>query len=146
MNDIDTTITLARRWAAAKVPFLHLGRDQNGADCIGLLVYATGYARTQPPAYSRDPHHGLLESQLELAFGPAAVSAGREGVTMDQLQVGDKVAMSYGRGDSRHVGIIAEHPVHAGHLSLIHTDASVGRVTEHIIDERWLKRIRKVHR
>ena len=146
MNDVDTRITLARRWVALRVPFLHLGRDRNGSDCIGLLVYSIGHDEKDVPAYSRDPHHGLLERELERVFGPPVVTAGREGVQAEQLRVGDVVAMAYGRGNPRHVGFIAEHPVYAGHLSMIHTDAMVGEVTEHSIDDHWLARIRKVHR
>jgi len=146
MNDVDTRITLARRWATAKVPFLHQGRDANGADCIGLLVYATGYAEGDIPAYSRDPHDGLLEAQLDGAFGPAAVVVGAEGAQEGDLRPGDLVAMTYGRRECRHVGIVAQHPVHASSLSMIHTDAMVGKVTEHILDERWLRRIRRVYR
>lgn len=145
MNTVDQRITLARRWVNAKVPFLHQGRDENGADCIGLLVYCTGYPEGAIPSYSRDPHHGLLEYHLDAAFGAPVHTAGPEGVQGGQLLPGDLVAVAYGRA-VRHVGVIALHPVHAPHLSVIHTDAMVGRVTEHILDERWLKRIRKVYR
>lgn len=145
MNTVDQRITLARRWAAAEVPFLHQGRNEYGSDCIGLLVYCTGYPEDEIPSYSRDPHNGLLEWHLEAAFGAPVCTAGPEGVQVGQLRPGDLVALAYGRA-VRHVGVIALHPVHAGCLSLIHTDSSVGKVTEHILDEPWLKRIRKVHR
>jgi hypothetical protein len=61
------------------------------------------------------------------------------------LRPGDAVAMAYGR-PIRHVGIVAEHPAYPAYLSLIHTDSTLGRVTEHILDAKWLRRIRQVYR
>ncbi len=145
MNSVKERIRLARLWVDAQVPFHHLGRDENGSDCIGLLVYCTGYPVDKVPAYPRDPYRGMLERQLEAAFGPPVLSLGREGAEAVTLQPGDLVAMAYGL-PVRHVGILAQHPAYPGHLSLIHTDLTVGRVTEHILDDLWLQRIRKVWR
>lgn len=145
MNDIEERIRLAREWVELEVPFMHLGRDTNGADCIGLLVHCIGYPEERIPAYPRDPYKGKLEAELELALGPHVLAAGSEGVAPGTLLPGDVVAMAYGT-PVRHVGIVAQHPAYPGHLSLIHTDLTVGRVTEHILDELWLGRIRKVWR
>lgn len=145
MNTVEERIRLAREWVEAQVPFHHLGRDENGADCIGLLVHCIGYPESKIPAYPRDPYRGKLEAELELALGPPVLTLGRDGADGATLLPGDLVAMAYG-APVRHVGIVAQHPAYPGHLSLIHTDLTVGRVTEHILDDLWLQRIRKVWR
>lgn len=82
--------------------------------------------------YSRQPHAGLLESHLERVLGKPK----------DTLEVGDIVAIKY-LGPIRHVGIIGDHP---DGISLIHTDSGVGRVVEHRIDEKWMRRIKQNYR
>lgn len=59
------------------------------------------------------------------------------------IRPGDAVAMAYG-GPIRHCGLVADD-IHGG-LSLIHTDSILGRVTEHPLDQKWLRRIRRVYR
>lgn len=145
MNTVEQRIELARAWVALEVPFLHLGRNALGADCVGLLVYALEYPEGRIPAYPRDPYQGKLEAELTAALGEPVARGGADGVGAATLLPGDVVAMAYGR-PVRHVGFIAEHPAYPGHLSLIHTDSSVGKVTEHILDERWLSRIKLVYR
>lgn len=122
------------------VPFRHQGRNPAvGIDCIGLLVLACRDAGMPVDDfdrvnYARDPHDGLLEQHLQVAFG-APVSG---------LQPGDIVAMAYGR-PVRHLGIVGQRD---GALSLIHTSdaASVKRVVEHGIDAKWRRRIKRVYR
>lgn len=125
-----------RARALIGVPWVHQGRNLAvGLDCIGLLavVFAgTRYAEHDCTEYGRDPHDGLLERHLRSVFG----------APRDDVQQGDVVAMRY-VGPIRHVGIVGDHP-HG--LSLIHTDASIGRVTEHRIDEKWARRIALVFR
>lgn len=116
------------------VPWRHQGRDPaKGIDCAGLLIYAfevTG----QTPSYGRDPHHGLMDATIQRFLGPPVDGP---------MQPGDAVSMAYA-GDVRHCGIIGDHP--DGGLSLIHTDSIVGCVTEHRLDAKWLRRIRRVYR
>lgn len=115
------------------VPFRHQGRSRSGLDCIGLLVRSLldiGRRVKDVTTYGPDPHHGLLEENLTREFGP---SHGKS-----DLQPGDIVSIAYARA-TRHVGIIGEY-LHGG-LSLIHTDQSVGRVTEHRLDAKWHRRI-----
>lgn len=145
ITTVEERIGRARVWVDLQVPFLHLGRDTNGSDCIGLLIYCIDYPESSIPTYPPDPYKGRLEAELELALGPPVQAVGREGVDPATLLPGDVVAMAYGL-PVRHVGIVAQHPAYPGHLSLIHTDSNVGRVTEHIIDETWARRIRKVWR
>lgn len=136
-----------RELADAKVPFLHQGRDFNGIDCVGALVYAFQY-QGKLPAYPRDPINGELEVHLRAVFGEPILERRR---TLDpppplaSLQPGDVVSMQY-RGPVRHVALVAPHVAIAGALSLIHTDSMLGRVTEHILDTKWHRRIMQVWR
>lgn len=115
-------------------PFQHQGRSRRGLDCVGLVVLALadcGRAVEDVTNYGRDPHLGLLESNLVREFGPA--------ISLDDLQPGDIVAIAFA-GAARHVAIVGDY-VHGG-LSLIHTDESLGAVVEHRVDGAWAKKIR----
>ena len=135
--------TVDRAREMLDIPFLHQGRDRHGIDCIGLLAYACEYPTAQIPAYPRDPLRNQLEQHLDTVLGAPVLTS--VGVGKSALQVGDIVAMAY-TGATRHVGLVAQHPQYPGELSLIHTDSRLGRVTEHILDEKWLRRIRRVYR
>ena len=137
MND-----AVERARALLNTPFVHLGRDGKGIDCIGLVAHAVAYDAAELPAYPRDPVNGELERYLEEALGPPTLTAP---ITDDELQAGDIAVMQY-RGPLRHVGLVADHPTIKGVHSLIHTDSMVGKVTEHILDAKWLRRIEKVWR
>lgn len=137
-----TLKSVERARSLKDVPFLHQGRDLNGIDCVGLLVYALEYDLDKVPAYPADPINGELENAMAAAFGPAKMN---KPIWPQDLREGDVAALQY-RGPIRHVGIIANHPSIPNVLSLIHTDSSVGKVTEHILDAKWLRRIEKVWR
>lgn len=129
------------------VPFVHQGRTPRGLDCIGLVTLAlqdaglTQYAlhAENRVDYGRDPNAGLLEQRLEVIFG-APVARGP--VDLAELQPGDVVAIRFA-GPIRHVALIGAGP---GYPTLIHTDSSLGRVTEHRIDPKWQRRIALVFR
>jgi uncharacterized protein YijF (DUF1287 family) len=113
-------------------------------DCIGLIAYSQSYPMEKLPFYPRDPYNNELEKNLDRIVGlPVIVCAA--GVQRSDLLAGDIVAMAYAK-HVRHVALIADHPAYAGHLSIIHTDSNVGKVTEHILDQKWLRRIRRVYR
>jgi hypothetical protein len=137
----DEVIERARQLVALKVPFLHQGRDLNGIDCVGTLVYAFDY-KGALPAYSRDPVKGELERQLETLFGPPVIEYPKE---LSELQPRDICAIQY-KGPIRHVGMIVPHVNIAGAISLIHACSSRDCVTEHIINRAWLRKIEKVWR
>lgn len=137
----DGAIERMRELAAAGVPFLHQGRDFNGIDCVGGLCYAFQY-EGEVPAYPRDPVNGELERNLKRAFGPWIME---KPASVEDLRAGDIVSMQYA-GPTRHVALVADHPTIPGQLSLIHTDSRLGRVTEHILDHKWFRRIVKVWR
>lgn len=134
--------SIAERARALKdVPFLHQGRDENGIDCVGLLARAVEYPIDQIPSYPRDPYNRELEKAMTFAFGEPVIKK----PWPDQLREYDMVAMQY-RGPIRHVGIVLNHPTIPNALSLIHTDSMLGKVTEHILDAKWIRRIELVWR
>ncbi|WP_396615441.1 hypothetical protein ACHZ97_14280 [Lysobacter soli] len=125
-------VEIARR--SIGVPWLHQGRDPAvGIDCVGLLVLAFEYPGPTPD-YGRDPFDGLLESHLQAHFGASRT---------DGVRVGDVLAFAFA-GAVRHVGLVGDYLY--GGLSLIHTDSHLGRVTEHPLDAKWLRRVRGVYR
>lgn len=145
----DKVIERARELVDAKVPFLHQGRDFSGIDCVGALVYAFQY-EGEIPAYPRDPVNGELEKSLEHVFGKPLMVIDRFNplTTANELQPKDIISIQY-RGPIRHVAIVAEYPDqrnYPGARSMIHTDSNVEKVTEHILDRKWLRRIVKVWR
>ncbi|MBV7475403.1 NlpC/P60 family protein [Pseudoxanthomonas sp. PXM05] len=125
----------ARQWLG--VPFAHQGRTEWALDCVGLLVMAARGAgipiqdRTDyPPA----PNADALDQRLQEQLG--------EPVSKDGIRPGDIVTIKF-NWQPRHVGIVGEHD---GRLTLIHTSFGVGRVTEHAINDAWLRRIHRVYR
>ena len=145
MNKIGA-IERARELVAAKVPFLHQGRDFSGIDCIGALRYIFQY-EGELPAYPADPIHGELEANLDRIVGQPVIVVPRLQplTTQDQLSSLDIVTMQYA-GPTRHVAFVLPHINIPGVLSIVHTDAMLGCVTEHILDVKWLRRIVKVYR
>lgn len=146
----DQYIARMRELVAAKVPFIHQGRTFAGIDCVGALLYALEY-EGEVPAYPRDPVNGELERELRRVFGDPVVertSTVSPPIELSLLQPGDIVSMQYA-GPVRHVAMLAMHIDQRncpGALSVIHTDSSLGRVTEHILDAKWLRRIMRVWR
>lgn len=136
-----------RELVAARAPFVHQGRNVAGIDCVGALIHAFQYSG-DVPAYPQDPVNGELERELRRVFGEPILeraSTLANPLRLGDMAPGDIVSMQY-RGPVRHVAILANHPTIRGSLSVIHTDAMLGRVTEHILDDKWVRRIMRVWR
>ena len=148
MNTVDKDRIIERaHWIAAQnVPFVHQGRSLAGIDCVGALAWILEYAG-DIPAYPRDPVGGELERELEKVLGTPILTYSRVSKLEDPsvLQACDIVSMQYA-GPIRHVGIVVPHISIPNQLSLVHTDSDVGRTTECILDDYWLRRIMKVWR
>ena len=142
----DNAIDRIRELVSAKVPFLHQGRTFEGIDCVGALAYAYDY-QGEIPAYPEDPVNGELERELQRIFGEPYLVIDRMNpiTTQEDLQPLDILSMQY-KGPIRHVAMVVPHVNIPGVLSVAHTDAMLGRVTEHILDVKWLRRIVKVWR
>lgn len=112
------------------VPFKHQGRNPEfGIDCIGLVKLSLALLGVVTPDrrnYPRDPD-GTLNDAMRSVFGPEAFG----------LRADDAVSIRY-KGQARHVAIVGEN---RNGLTLIHTDARIGRVVEQPLDDRWRKRI-----
>lgn len=118
------------------VPWVHQGRDpKTGIDCIGLGLLA--FEVTSRADYGRHPHNGMLRSHLIEHFGEPVEDAPRVG---DVLELAGSARSRVGR----HVAIVGDYRY--GGLSLIHTDNQVGCVTEHELDDHWMRRITGVFR
>ncbi|MBT9158792.1 MAG: hypothetical protein DDT26_00039 [Dehalococcoidia bacterium] len=135
-------VKIARARMLLGVPYLHLGRDRNGIDCIGLLAYACAVESEKVPVYPADPVNGELERSLADHFGPAVI---RGLPSVDELLVGDVLAIQY-RGPVRHVAIVGDYWLPGHRFSMIHTDAALGRVVEHALDFKWIRRVCAVYR
>lgn len=143
----EHAIERMRELVAAGVPFVHQGRDMTGIDCVGALAYAFAYAG-DVPAYPQDPINGELERELCRVFGaPVLERASTLAPPIDPalLRPLDVVSMQY-KGPVRHVAMVVPHINIPGALSVVHTDAMLGRVTEHILDFKWVRRIVRVWR
>lgn len=143
----DGAIERIRELVDAKVPFLHQGRSFAGMDCIGALEHAFQY-KGWIPDYSEDPVNGELERALRKILGApffefqAKINPLK---SPEVLQPIDILTMQY-RGPTRHVALVVPHISIPNVLSIVHTDAMLGRVTEHILDHKWLRRVTKVWR
>lgn len=138
----DHALERMRELVAMQVPFAHQGCTANGLDCVGGLRFALQY--DEPVLnYSRDPINGELERELRRILGaPIFYRANIKTdpvVTNATLRPLDIVSMHFA-GPVRHVGMIGDYPA-KGELSLIHTSASIGRVVEHRLDDKWRRRI-----
>lgn len=143
----ENALERARELVQARVPFVHQGRDFNGIDCVGALAYIFQYDGGIP-SYPDNPVNGELELNLEQVFGlPLGVYNRHNPVRLEDLQPLDVLSMQY-RGPARHVALVVPYvnPRFPGVLSIVHTDSMVERVTEHILDLAWLRRIVKVWR
>lgn len=131
----------ARKFLGAK--FIHQGRTANGMDCAGLLKLSErllGRELQDWKGYGRQPHAGLLRQIIEENYGPAIA----EGPSaLDSMQPGDKILMRF-ESEPQHIAICGMTGY--GELSMIHTYGSVGKVTEHRIDEHWASKIVAVYR
>lgn len=120
------------------VKHAHMGRSENGLDCVGLL-WLTGQRCGLD--FVDSPHYGRQPGRDNDSFGLRGylVQNFGEPVTRDP-QPNDVLLLRLGRFPS-HVALVAPNP-HG--LSMIHTHHRSGRVVEHRIDARWQKRIVEV--
>lgn len=131
-----------REMVSIKTPFVHQGRSINGTDCVGAIVYGFQYDG-DVPSYPRDPVNGELERELRRVFGEPLLYRANlldPPLSKSALRELDIVSCQYA-GPVRHVATVANHPALPGQLSLIHTNALTGYVVEHILDDKWMRRV-----
>lgn len=140
MNKTDALARL-RQLVALGVPYVHQGRDLNGIDCIGAWTYAFQY-EGEVPAYPENPVNGELERNLRRVLGEPVLERPESAELLCPL---DLLSMQYA-GPVRHLAVVVPHISIPRALSIVHTDSRLGRVTEHILDGRWLRRVVRVWR
>lgn len=122
-------ISAARGWI--DTPFHHQARLKKvGCDCVGLLVgvaHELGLQIEDRPGYAKQPDGSLqpeLDSQLDRVTG--------------DWQAGDVLLMQF-----------AHYPSHVGFYTgsgVIHAYQPLKKVTEHSLNNSWLRRIVAVYR
>jgi len=126
-------------WQAAmkyvNVPFRHMGRSENGLDCVGLLMLTArdvGHVPIDNPMYGREP------SPDNSAFNLADYCVMNCGppVTRD-LRVNDILLMRLKPENlPSHLALVAPYECDdPDALGMIHTYGEVGRVVYHRIDK-----------
>lgn len=127
----DDIISAARECLGT--PFQHQGRINSLAlDCAGVIVHVAtkfGLQSIEPTGYGRSPCNGMLEAAADEQTYLARVTT---------MQAGDVLMMRF-TGEPQHVGIYTGE-------NIIHAYESVGKVVEHRMDDKWLRRIVRVYR
>ncbi len=116
--------------ACVGTPFRHQGSDGLGMDCAGLLIAVARKLGLNHPAalaYPALPPMGLFDQLLLEYCWPVS-----------EPEVGGVVRLFVSRR-AQHLAICGDYP-HSG-MTLIHSFMTAGRVTEHRLDDRWLRRI-----
>jgi cell wall-associated NlpC family hydrolase len=131
MTTASAIIAAARE--CLDTPFVHQGRILGRAlDCAGVAVHMArrcGKNVNEPAAYSRLPNNAMLEWWLEQQ--PFLERAA-------QAAAGDLLLMRF-IGDPQHLAVYTGE-------NIIHAYQAVGRVVEHVLDDKWRRRIVRVYR
>jgi len=123
----------AREWIGT--PYHHQGRVKGvGCDCAGLIIgiaHSLGISTFDYRHYSRQPDASVLLSLCDEYLDRVD--------SLDAALPGDVL-----------IFLIRRQPIHMGILTekgtVIHVWPSVGKVVEHILDEKWRRRIYRVYR
>lgn len=84
-----------------------------GIDCAGVPIVVGRQLGLVDPTFDVNGYSLYPNGQL---LGYCDLYLTRK----KNLEPGDIAIVSWGRGDAQHFGIVAEHPVYEGYLSLIH--------------------------
>jgi cell wall-associated NlpC family hydrolase len=112
------------------VPFLHQGRTEAGLDCVGLITRIADYFSIpyeDPKTYKNVPEKGVLRSALNTYLVP---------ITMDQLDVGDVIELSWSLDRDQHVGI------YCGYNAKFECDTMIHCMTNGVVEIPVSDRIR----
>lgn len=117
------------------VKWQHQARGTDRTDCLGLVLYAAqgqGLENVDiPNDYERN---GSPDAMLSVCRKHLVELERKD------LQPGDLVVLRY--PTTNHIGIVGDYPV-AGHLSIIHAQASAPRcVVENRLDDEWMRMVR----
>lgn len=136
LTDEERGRFIAAARARIGTPFRHRGRSAHSLDCLGLLVVAlaaVGRSCEDRRKYGRAPEQDRLRDALAAHFGPPID---------DEPQPGDVAVMRW-VDRPQHVAIFGDY-LHGG-LSVIHSDAAFGAVTEHRFAGPWCSRVMEIY-
>lgn len=129
MTTREEIVAEARTWIGT--PFHHQGRVKGrGVDCAGLIVgtaRACGIAAGDMSGYSRTPSGGMLQEELE-----------RQCDRVSEALPGDIYLMRFER-EPQHVAFATD-------IGVLHAYANARTVAEHVLDDKWRRRIVAVYR
>lgn len=145
LTEAERALFLAELRACRGIRFRHRGgqgmesatRHKVGLDCAGLLLRAMqriGRPIVDLGPYVKTPAFDRLRQAVRANLGAPI---------HDPMQPADLLLMRFAK-QPQHVAVVGNHP--DGGLSLIHTDASLGEVTEHRLDDYWLDGVVEVYR
>lgn len=128
----------ARTWK--DTPFKHQGRERDGCDCVGVIVsicHMLDMKVQDYTSYKRLPDSDILLKKCR--------EYGKE-VPRNQYQPGDVLLMTWKKDKKRphHFAIVTE--MDEGVMGIIHSNSVIGKMVEHNLDKRWIKRITHVFR
>lgn len=116
----------AREWIGT--PFHHQGRIKGvGVDCVGLIYgvgQKFGLIDSDYTEYGREPHKNTLEREAVLRV---------DWLGDIEPQPADILLMRFLR-EPQHVAIFTGR-------NIIHAYSGIGKVVEHILDDKWRKRV-----
>lgn len=130
---ITSSAIIAAARECIGTPFMHQGRILGRAlDCAGVAVHAArscGQDVSEPAAYGRMPNNAMLEWWLDQQPFLERVA---------QPAAGDLLLMRF-TGEPQHLAVYTGE-------NIIHAYQAVGRVVEHILDDKWRRRIVRAYR
>lgn len=119
------------------VPFRHAGRNENGLDCVGLLIkimHSLGITEWDDVNYNRIVNSQRMRSEIELFC---------TSIPAEEMDLGDVLLFSVLK-HPQHVGIIVNYD--QGHWWFLHAYESVNKVVIQRLDNKWFNRIDTVFR
>lgn len=117
-------------------PFQHQGRlVRAGVDCIGMLAGVAkvlGLTSYDVPSYSRYPEGDDLISELDKAL---------ERIPVEEAREGDVLVFWFSKFTR-----IPQHLALKTSVGMLHTHQGIGRVVEHGLTKKWLRRLCRAYR
>lgn len=137
LTEAERALFLAELRKCMGIRFRHRGgqgmesatRHKVGLDCAGLLLRAmqrVGRPIVDLGPYAKTPAFDRLRQIVRANLGPPVAGP---------IQPSDLLLMRFSK-IPQHVAVVGDSA--GGGLSLIHTDATLGKVTEHRLDDYWL--------
>lgn len=152
----DQIVDEARKWV--NTPYKHQTRGprgpEGGCDCVGLLIGVAAALGVVPADYDSNGYAWETDGQqlrVELAKFADEITEVENYADLENyivpLREGDVLVFEI-VGLPQHVGILTKirYTDEVTEFGIIHASNQIGKVTEHILDNRWRSRIVSVWR